>query len=287
MKITEQNGNIILTELEYFSVKQTFDCGQSFRFRITENNGCVRADGIVFGKKIGFIQPSEDTLIIQPCTMAEYTEIWEKYLSLDTDYAAIRLEMRNNRPNDRTLHEAMEKGSGIRILRQDPWEALCTFIISQNNNIPRITSLVAALCRAAGEDMGDGESFSFPAPSKVAALGVDGLFSLKTGFRASYLFDAASRVSSGELDLAAIKALSTVEAETALRAVRGVGPKVAACALLFGFDKTDAFPIDVWVKRVMSEFYPEGIAPSEFGAYAGLAQQYLFYYKRYIGNSTV
>lgn len=285
MKITEQNGNIIITELEYFSVKQTFDCGQSFRFKITEENGCARADGIAFGKKVSFVQPSEDTLIIQPCTMTEYTEIWEKYLSLDVDYAAIRLEMRNNRPNDITLSNAMDKGSGIRILRQEPWEALCTFIISQNNNIPRITSLVSALCKAAGEDMGDGESFSFPDPSKVAALGVDGLFALKTGFRASYLFDAATRVQSGELDLGTVRSLATSEAEIALRAVRGVGPKVAACALLFGFDKIDAFPIDVWVKRVMAEFYPEGVVPADFGAYAGLAQQYLFYYKRYVENN--
>ena len=113
------------------------------------------------------------------------------------------------------------------------------------------------------------------------ALGVEGLFALKTGFRASYLYDAASKVCSGEVDLKSVRSFSTEEAEKALRVIRGVGPKVAACSLLFGFEKQDAFPIDVWVKRVMAEFYPEGIAPVEFGRYAGLAQQYLFFFRRW------
>ena len=283
MKITEENGSVIITELEYFSVAQTFDCGQSFRFKVTaEEDGTIRADGIAYGKRISFIQPNESTLIIQPCTAAEYEKIWSHYLGLDTDYTVIRTELSEKRPADGHLHEAMKQGSGIRILRQDPWEALCTFIISQNNNIPRITSLVAALCRAAGEDMGDGESYAFPTPEAVMKLGVDGLFALKTGFRAGYLYDAASRVCSGEIALDTVKTLKTAEAETALRKIKGVGPKVAACALLFGFEKNDAFPIDVWVKRVMAEFYPEGVTPEDFGEYAGIAQQYLFYYRRFL-----
>lgn len=283
MKITEKDNSVIITGLEYFSVRQTFDCGQSFRFRVTvEEDGTVRADGIAFGKRVSFIQPREDTLIITPCTLSEYEKIWSHYLGLDTDYTVIRRDLSEKRPDDGHLSEAMKQGSGIRILRQDPWEALCTFIISQNNNIPRITSLVAALCRAAGEDMGDGESYGFPTPEAVMALGVDGLFALKTGFRAGYLYDAAVKVCSGEIALDAVKTLKTEEAEIILRKIRGVGPKVAACALLFGFEKNDAFPIDVWVKRVMAEFYPEGITPADFGENAGLAQQYLFYYRRFL-----
>lgn len=283
MKITEQNGSVIITELEYFSVFQTFDCGQSFRFRVTkEENGTVRADGIAYGRRVAFVQPDDSTLIIQPCTVSEYEEIWSHYLGLDTDYAVIRKDLTAKRPEDCHLSEAMRQGSGIRILRQEPWETLCTFIISQNNNIPRITSLVAALCRAAGEDMGDGESYSFPTPEAVMALGVDGLFALKTGFRAGYLYDAACKVCSGEISLDAVKTLKTEEADAVLRKIKGVGPKVSACALLFGFEKNDAFPIDVWVKRVMAEFYPEGVAPTDFGEHAGLAQQYLFYYRRFL-----
>ena len=130
--------------------------------------------------------------------------------------------------------------------------------------------------------MGDGESYSFPTPEAVMALGVDGLFALKTGFRAGYLFDAASKVCSGEVRLDAVKTLKTEEADAILRKIKGVGPKVSACALLFGFEKNDAFPIDVWVKRVMAEFYPEGVSPADFGDHAGLAQQYLFYYRRFL-----
>ena len=283
MKIEIKENSVVITELEYFSVWQTFDCGQSFRFRVTkEEDGTVRADGIAYGKKVSFIQPSEDVLIIQPCSLSEYEEIWSQYLGLDADYAVIREELSTKRPDDGHLSEAMKQGSGIRILRQEPWETLCTFIISQNNNIPRITSLVAALCRAAGEDMGDGESYSFPTPEAVMALGVDGLFALKTGFRAGYLFDAASKVCSGEVRLDAVKTLKTEEADAILRKIKGVGPKVSACALLFGFEKNDAFPIDVWVKRVMAEFYPEGVSPADFGDHAGLAQQYLFYYRRFL-----
>ena len=283
MKITEINNSVIITELEYFSVWQTFDCGQSFRFKVTrDENGTVRADGIAFGRKVSFVQPDESTLIIQPCTLSQYEEIWSHYLGLDTDYAVIRGDLTKNRPSDSHLSEAMKQGSGIRILRQEPWETLCTFIISQNNNIPRITSLVAALCKAAGEDMGDGESHSFPTPEAVMALGVDGLFALKTGFRAGYLYDAACKVVSGEIPLDTVKTLKTEEAEAVLRKIKGVGPKVAACALLFGFEKNDAFPIDVWVKRVMAEFYPEGVTPADFGENAGIAQQYLFYYRRFL-----
>ena len=283
MKITQKNNSVIITELEYFSVAQTFDCGQSFRFKVTkESDGTARADGIAYGKKVSFIQPSEDELMITPCTVEEYETVWAHYLGLDTDYTVIRRNLSEKRPCDSHLSEAMKQGSGIRILRQEPWETLCTFIISQNNNIPRITSLVAALCRAAGEDMGDGESFSFPTPEAVMNLGVDGLFALKTGFRAGYLYDAATRVCSGEIALDAVKTLKTADAEAALRKIKGVGPKVAACALLFGFEKNDAFPIDVWVKRVMAEFYPEGVTPADFGEHAGLAQQYLFYYRRFL-----
>ena len=281
MKVTELSGNVVISELEYFSVAQTFDCGQSFRFKVSTDGSVVRADGIALGRRIAFIQSEDGTLTISPCTLAEFNALWSHYLALDTDYAAIRGELSLLRPDDEILTSAMNEGNGIRILRQDPWEALCTFIISQNNNIPRITGLVDALCRAAGEPLGSEGDFAFPTPEAVKKLGVDGLFALKTGFRASYLFDAASRVCSGELDLHSIRLLSTEDAEKALRTVRGVGPKVAACSLLFGFEKNDAFPIDVWVKRVMAEFYPQGVEPKEFGRYAGLAQQYLFFFRRW------
>lgn len=310
MKEEALGGGVYISELEYFSTEQIFDCGQSFRFRLSRakrselslmtelsresvdliRSSCSeefpRADGIAFGRRITVLQPTPSTLLIFPCTYTEYLEIWKHYLALDADYAAIRRELQDLRPSDATLIQAMETGKGIRILRQDPWETLCTFMISQNNNIPRITGLVDALCRTAGEPLPDlspsGEHiYAFPTPDAVCKLGVDGLLSLKMGFRAPYLFDAATKLSSGEIELDTLRGLTTEDASRVLRNIKGVGPKVAACSLLFGLEKDDAFPIDVWVKRVMTEYYPTGILPSAFGAHAGLAQQYLFYYKRY------
>lgn len=285
MKLSVTGDGVLISGIEYFSVRETFDCGQSFRFKVSESEGIYRADGVAFGRRVSFIQRSEDELFITPCSEAEYESLWRHYLALDEDYAVIRGEMAKKRKGDLRLAEAMETGKGIRVLHQEPWETLCTFIISQNNNIPRITGLVAALCRAAGERLGsdeNGDVFAFPTPEAVKALGVDGLFALKTGFRASYLYDAACKVCDGTVDLVAVRSYSTEDAAKALCLIRGVGPKVAACSLLFGFEKADAFPIDVWVKRVMSEYYPEGIQPSEFGSYAGLAQQYLFYHRRWM-----
>ena len=277
MKITNENGGIIVSEIELFTVSQTFDCGQCFRFTVTENE----AVGYAYGRKITFTQLSENEIFISPCTEEEFHTLWKSYLSLDTDYKSVREEMISLRKSDVSLSAAMETGKGIRILRQEPWETLCSFIISQNNNIPRIKKIIDALCKK-GAEISGGDETAFPSPKTLLALGKDGLFALKTGFRAAYLYDAAEKVDSGEIDLERIKELPLNEATAELCKIKGVGPKVAACSLLFGFGKTDAFPIDVWVKRVMQEYYGGNIEPTDFGQYAGLAQQYLFYHKRYI-----
>ncbi len=265
----------MIIETKYFDVTQTFDCGQCFRFDIEEN----RARGHAFGREVTFTQLSDTQLEID-CTEEEYEKIWKSYLGLDTDYEKLRSEILTLRPSDEKLKVAMEFGKGIRILRQDPWETLCSFIISQNNNIPRIKKIIASLCKA-GAELEGGSDVAFPKPETLLKMGVDGLFALRTGFRAGYLYDAALKVSSGEIDLDSVFSLSLAEAETELCKIKGVGPKVAACTLLFGFGKLDAFPIDVWVKRVISEYYGGDVAPSDFGTYAGLAQQYLFYHRRW------
>ncbi len=266
---------IMIIETKYFDVRQTFDCGQCFRFEIEGN----RARGYAFGREVTFTQLNETQLEID-CTEEEYEKIWKKYLSLDIDYEKIRAEMSALRLDDQKLKTAMEFGKGIRILRQEPWETLCSFIISQNNNIPRIKKIISALCKAGAEVEG-GSDISFPKPETLLKLGVDGLFALRTGFRAGYLYDAALKVSTGDVDLEKIFTLPLAEAESELCKIKGVGPKVAACTLLFGFGKFDSFPIDVWVKRVISEYYGGDISPSDFGTYAGLAQQYLFYHRRW------
>ena len=282
MTVKENNGSVTVSGIDCFSAMQTFDCGQCFRFEVTEN----KASGYAFGRYVEFIQVSESELLITPCTEKEFEALWKHYLSLDCDYLAIREELSAKRLDDVSLKTAMETGKGIRILRQDKWETLCSFIISQNNNIPRIKKIISALCKA-GAELSGGSEDVFPSPEVLIKMGVDGLFALKTGFRAAYLYDAACKVQSGEVDLDAVTSMPTEEAAKELCKIKGVGPKVAACALLFGFEKYDAFPIDVWVKRVMQEYYGGQVSGSDFGAYAGLAQQYLFYHRRYIEGENV
>ena len=164
------------------------------------------------------------------------------------------------------------------MLRQQPWEALCTFIISQNNNIPRITGIVGRMCAAFGRPLGGGWH-AFPTPEAIAALAPDALAPLRAGFRARYLVDAARRVVSGEVDLEALGTLPLDEAQAMLTRITGVGVKVAACTLLYGCGRVECVPVDVWMRRVLDRLYPGGIPACTYG-YEGIAQQYLFHCAR-------
>ena len=161
---------------------------------------------------------------------------------------------------------------------QSPWETLCSFIISQNNNIKRIAGIIERLCENFGDELGDGV-YSFPSAEKLACLSVDDLSVLRSGFRAKYIIDAAKKVSSNEVDFKKVASAELSEARAELMKITGVGPKVADCALLFGFHRLDAFPTDVWIKRALSYLYPNGF-PDFADQYKGIAQQYLFHYVR-------
>lgn len=264
-------------------IDKTFDCGQCFRFE-KMNNSRHESEwrGVAFGREVSFAKEGEK-LYVYGSDEGEFERIWRKYLDLDTDYLAIDKDILSRSDSD-ALKNAVSYGHGIRILRQDPWETVCSFIISQNNNIPRIKKIIKALCERAGERIDGTDEFSFPSPEAVKNLGVDGLFELKTGFRAKYIYDGASRVSEGDVDLSKLFNLPTGIASEALCEIKGVGPKVAACALLFGFGKYDAFPVDVWIKKAIEKYFPGEFDPQRLGAYAGVAQQYLFYYERYLGG---
>ena len=179
---------------------------------------------------------------------------------------------------DGSLKKAISAYPGIRILRQDPWEALCSFIISQNNNIPRIKGIIDRLCTALGDDLGDGD-FSFPSPERILEAGAEGLAPLRAGFRVKYRLDAAEKVANGTVDFDKIKKASPEEGAEELKKIKGVGDKVAACALLYGFGKVDALPVDVWVKKILAELYPGGLPDCTEGV-RGIAQQYLFHWRR-------
>jgi N-glycosylase/DNA lyase len=173
-------------------------------------------------------------------------------------------------------------GKGIRILRQEKWEALCSFIISQNNHIPRIKKIVEALCELFGEQVEfDGKIYySFPPPEKLCTLDESDLAPLKCGYRASYILSAAKAVTDGSIDLGALSQSSLDIARKELLKIHGVGNKVADCVLLFGLGLLDSFPVDVWMRRALSEHFSPDLDPSVFSPYAGIAQQYIFHYKR-------
>ncbi|MBQ9980347.1 MAG: DNA-3-methyladenine glycosylase 2 family protein [Oscillospiraceae bacterium] len=181
------------------------------------------------------------------------------------------------------MKAACDFGKGIRILNQDSWEALCSFIISQCNNIPRIKGIINVLCEQWGKAIEfEGRRFyTFPGAEIIAALDESDLSPLRCGYRAEYIIKAARAVAGGEIDLEALKKCSDGEALSALKSLRGVGDKVANCVLLFGLHKLDSFPVDVWIRRTVREKYGRGFDPAAaFGQYAGIAQQYMFYYAR-------
>ncbi|MBE6686158.1 MAG: DNA-3-methyladenine glycosylase 2 family protein [Ruminococcaceae bacterium] len=277
MIIKEFDNYIEINGLSHFSIDKIFDCGQCFRFDPDPEGGI---SGVAMGRFYRFTQEKDDSVKIYNTDKNDLEKNLIHYLCLDRDYEMMNEDIIYRFGSDDTIKNAVEIGKGIRILRQEPFETLISFIISQNNNIPRIKGLVEALCKKCGEHIGEGR-YAFPTPDAIAELGIEGLRELKVGFRAPYIYDAAYRVATGETDLLKIAELSTGEAEAELLKIKGVGPKVAACVLLFGFDKTDTFPVDVWIKRVLEKYYPEGIDINTLGKYRGLAQQYLFYYERY------
>ncbi len=262
---------------------KTFDCGQCFRFEKV-NNSRHESEwaGVAFGRYVSFAKDG-DKLYVYNSTEEEFDKIWRKYLDLDTDYLAIDRDILSRSDSD-ALKNAVSFGHGIRILRQAPWETVCSFIISQNNNIPRIKKIIRALSERAGERIEGTDEFSFPTAEAVEALGEKELFELKTGFRAKYIYDAAKKVKEGDVDLLSIPQLTTAEGADILCDIKGIGPKVAACALLFGFGKYDAFPVDVWIKKAIQKYFPGEFDATRLGPYAGVAQQYLFYYERYLGG---
>ncbi|MBQ1507274.1 MAG: DNA-3-methyladenine glycosylase 2 family protein [Ruminococcus sp.] len=271
MQYTSKNGGILVQGVQDLDLAQTLDCGQSFRW--TENDD-GSFSGVAFGRAVT-VSIDENNLFIDGASAEDFEKYWRDYFDLELDYGEIRRNISQLHP---VLSEAARYAPGIRILRQEPWEALCTFIISQNNNIKRIKGIVMRLCESFGRDIGGG-SFAFPSADVLAGLSPDDLAPLRAGFRNRYLIDAAQRVSSGEVDLESCRTLDYELARRELMKITGVGVKVADCTLLFGLHRIEAFPVDVWMKRAMEKLFP-GMTAADFGEYAGIAQQYIFHYSR-------
>lgn len=263
-------GNTYISGVSEFDLPHTLDCGQAFRWEEDENG---RWKGVAYGKYLELEKLSDGTVVLYNTTEEDFNNIWRRYFDLDRDYEKIIKIISENE----TLKNAAEYSYGIRILNQEPWETLCSFIISQNNNIKRIKGIISRMCENFGEDKGG--FYTFPSAEKVASLTLDDLAPLRSGFRAKYILDAARKVASGEVNLNNLKNMPVDDAREELMKITGVGPKVADCALLFSHGHIDAFPKDVWIKRAMETLFG-GELPDVAKPYAGIAQQYIFFYAR-------
>ncbi len=252
-------------------LRQIEESGQCFRWRkLGEGEYIVPA----FGKLLRLCQRG-DALELD-CTPEDYEGLWRTYLDMERDYGAIRAAIP---PSDTYLTAAAESQKGIRILRQDPWETLISFIISQRKNIPAIKAAVEALCRKAGRPLG-GEIYAFPTAQELAFLSEEELRACSLGYRAPYIRDTALRFAAGAESVGRLEKLEDEELFSALCALKGVGKKIALCTMLFGFGRADAFPVDVWIERMLAEKYPRGFDYACYRPHNGIMQQYLFAHYR-------
>ncbi len=277
------SGNDIILVQSDFDLDETLDCGQAFRWEKIDKNskdadiladvdfdkaykGFKLNSPLLISQKKSAENSNESQITLHNTSEHDFLGIWVDYFDLETDYSVLKRDF----SIDETMSCACKFAPGIRMLKQDKWEALCSFIISQNNNIPRIKGIISRMCEYYG---------GFPDYEAIAGETVESLAFMRAGFRAKYLIDAAQRLASGEIDLNIISSMDLDSARKSLMTIKGVGPKVAECALLYGMYRIDAFPIDVWIKRVMEEYYPNGL-PACVKGREGIAQQYLFHYIR-------
>ena len=295
--IIEKENSIVLENVKDFNIKQILECGQCFRWeRISDTNYII----VAYRRVIEVIQEGS-TVTILNTNMNDFNEIWKNYFDLDVNYEEVKEEL----SKDELLKKSVEFGYGIRILNQDPFEILISFIISARNSIPSIMKTIKKISERWGDriEYKDNIYYAFPTPEQLKEVSLEEIKETGASFRSKYIVDTISKVNAaldaknnGELteeleqfDLEYIKSLPVDECHKALQNFMGVGAKVADCIMLFSMSKHSAFPVDVWIKRAMIHFY---LAPDvslnkirvfgreKFGELAGLAQQYLFYYAR-------
>ena len=263
-------GDYCIASVSERDIVKTFECGQCFRWN-ADSDGVYR--GIAFGFPAEVYEDGANVFVRSEAP----DSLWHDYFDMELDYA---------RASDFNagdyLQSCVDAGFGIRILRQEPWEALCSFIISQCNNIPRIKGIVERLCSEYGESVSfNGREYrTFPSADVLSKLGESDLSVIRSGYRAEYIINAAKAVADGTIDLERLSSVDWVSAKKELLSIRGVGEKVANCVVLFGLHHLEAFPVDVWIRRALKEHFPRDFMPETLGPYAGLAQQYIFYSAR-------
>lgn len=282
MKISECNNNLVLTNVKDFNLDNIFDCGQCFRWNKSEDGSYI---GVAFSRALKIAQDG-DKITLFDTSRKDFDDIWFKYFDFNTNYSEIKTEL----SKDSVLKEATKYGSGIRILNQELWECVVSFIISASNNIPRIKKIIDSLCTLYGDEISYmGNTYhSFPTAKKIYSLGLDALAPIKAGFRDKYIISAA-KFFCEEFNSSYFDELDYIKAKKELMRINGIGNKVADCILLFSLAKRNSFPVDVWIKRVVEHFYfsekqsienIQSFSSEKFGDLGGYAQQYLFYYAR-------
>ena len=282
----------ILDNVKAFEPKHIFECGQCFRWNLEEDGSYT---GVV-GENVINVKKDQNNIIIKGVFKDNIQDACNKYFDLETDYE----EIKNNLSEiDDNLKTSIKYGEGIRILKQDPWEALISFIISANNNIPRIKDIIERLSKKYGKQIkwNDKEYYTFPTPEELSKASIKDLRLLGLGFRDTRVFETTRMILDNKINLEELEKIEDINTlRDILLKFPGVGPKVADCIMLFSMKKYEVFPIDVWVKRVMTELYfnpnenPSNqkileFANNRFGKIAGLAQQYLFYWRRELNKS--
>lgn len=279
----------IIENCKTFEPKHIFDCGQCFRWNIQEDGSYTG----VFKENVLNVKKEKDRIIFTGICKGNIKDIVKDYFDFDTNYEEIKEKLSNV---DEYLKESIEFGSGIRILNQDLWETIISFIISANNNIPRIKGIIEKISKQYGNKIiwNNEEYYTFPTPEELGKVSVDDLRKLGLGFRDKRVYETTKIILEGSIKLQELKQeKDTIILKEKLLTLPGVGPKVADCIMLFGLKRFEVFPIDVWVRRVMNDLYIknedetkinkkeiEKLAVDKYKNLAGLAQQYLFYWKR-------
>jgi N-glycosylase/DNA lyase len=251
--------------------------------RLEDSDHKVRYGLSAFGRYLELLQINPDQVELS-CSEEDFHKVWEDYFDLGFDYGKIVDKLAGG--EDEFLKEAANYGSGIRILKQDAFEATISFIISQNKNIPAIKSCIEGICERYGKKIFNSECntfyYTFPTAEVLAQAEKEELRSLKTGYRDQYILNASQAVVRKELDLEHLKNCSFEEAVRTLKCIQGIGEKVANCISLYGLHHIDGFPVDVWIRRILDEIYQGRFDKEQYKGYLGIVQQYMFYYMRYL-----
>lgn len=264
-----QIHNFIRVDGTDFSVAKISASGQCFRMTKLENGWFQ----VIADRKRLLLKQEADSEVLMDCSEEEFKTIWNSYFDLDTDY---RHFLEHIDPEDHYLQSAISYGSGIRILRQDLWEMIISFIISQQNNIRRIRKCIETICSHYGTEE-DG-FFAFPTPVQLARATEEELRALGLGYRSRYLVETAHMIADGKVSLDKLKQMDYASARAELLKLCGVGAKVADCICLFGLHHLCAFPVDTHIRQVLASHYPDGFPSEAYAGYEGVLQQYIFYY---------